>query len=150
MSARYRRCRQRRRGFTLIEVLLVLVILVILGSMVVFQVGRSQKKALVNQAKAQIGAFELPLGQYHLDVLDYPSPSAGLEALRSQPADLANPAKWNGPYLNKQVPLDPWGRPYQYMAPGKMNLDGFDIWSFGPDGVDGTEDDIGNWDQQNY
>jgi general secretion pathway protein G len=68
--------------------------------------------------------------------------------LRAAPSDLANPAKWDGPYLDKTVPADPWGKPYQYASPGTHNADGYDVWSNGPDGVSGTDDDIGNWDQQ--
>ncbi|MEX2120973.1 MAG: type II secretion system major pseudopilin GspG [Pirellulales bacterium] len=140
--------RRRRQGFTLIEVLLVLVILVILGSFAVFQVGAAQRKALNNAAKSQIGTFQTPLDMYQLDVGQYPSTSAGLDALLYPPSELQNPNKW-GPeaYINK-IPQDPWQRPYQYSYPGKMNTESYDIWSFGPDGQDGTEDDIGNWDDQ--
>ena len=58
-----------------------------------------------------------------------------------------NPSKWEGPYLDSDLPLDPWDNPYQYVSPGIHNPDGFDIWSYGPDGINGTEDDIGNWGQ---
>ena len=139
--------RRRRAGFTLIEVLLVLVILVILGSLVGIQIRSAQKKGLVNAAKAQVGMFHTPLESYLIDVGQYPSSSAGLEALRTAPAEAQGQGtmKWNGPYLEKAVPPDPWGRPYQYTAPGRHNADSFDVWSLGPDGADGTEDDIGNW-----
>ena len=139
----YRRPR-RREAFTLIEVLLVLVILVILGSLVGIQIRSAQKKAFVNAAKTQVNNFEQPLGMYQLDMGNYPSSSAGLEALRSAPGD-AQESKWAGPYLQKAVPLDPWGRQYQYANPGKHNTDGYDAWSLGPDGADGTDDDVGNW-----
>ena len=139
--------RRRRSGFTLIEVLLVLVILVILSSFVGVQISRTQKKALLKAAKAQIGSFETPLKEYQIEVGDFPSSSAGLEALRSAPPEAQGQgtSKWNGPYLDKAVPLDPWGRPYQYAYPGRHNSDSFDVWSNGPDGADGTDDDIGNW-----
>ena len=137
--------RRRRSGFTLMEVLLVLAILVILGSLVAMSfsgvIGDSDRKA----AKAQVALFEHPLELYFLAVKQYPSTGAGLEALRNPPGDLVNPAKWTGPYLDKPLPLDPWERPYQYAYPGKYNPSKFDVWSLGPDGVDGTEDDIGNW-----
>lgn len=138
--------RRRRSGFTLIEVLLVLVILVILGSLVGIQVRSAQKKGLVNAAKSQIGLFKSPLDTYLLDVGDYPSTSAGLEALHSAPPEAQGQGtmKWGGPYMDK-IPADPWGRPYQYTAPGRHNPETFDVWSFGPDGSDGTDDDIGNW-----
>jgi general secretion pathway protein G len=142
------RRRRQRRAFTLIEVLLVLVILVILSSFAVLQIRNVRGKALINAAQAQVGAFNSPLEIYYLDVGQYPTSASGLEALRRLPADLENPAKWGPlPYMQK-IPLDPWDRPYQYMYPGKINTDSYDIWSFGPDGVDGTEDDIGNWEQQ--
>lgn len=139
---------RRRGGFTLIEVLLVLVILVILGSLVGIQYRSFQKKALLKAAQAQIGMFKQALEFYQLDMGNYPSTSAGLEALRTVPADLENTAKWGpDPYLAETVPLDPWDHQYQYLIPGKVNLDSYDIWSLGPDGQDGTEDDIGNWKQ---
>ena len=135
------RCRE---AFTLIEVLLVLVILVILGSLVGIQIRSAQKKGLVNSAKAQVGMFKTPLDMYQLDLGSYPSSSSGLEALRSAPGDVQD-SKWAGPYLEKAVPADPWGRQYQYSNPGKHNTDGYDVWSLGPDGADGTDDDVGNW-----
>jgi len=61
---------------------------------------------------------------------------------------LPNPSKWDGPYLDRDVPKDPWGNPYQYGSPGPYNPDSFDVWSLGPDGVNGTQDDIGNWSQE--
>ncbi|MEX0711794.1 MAG: type II secretion system major pseudopilin GspG [Pirellulales bacterium] len=140
--------RRRRQGFTLIEVLLVLVILVILGSFAVLQVRGAGRKARVNAAKAQIGAFKSALDMYEFDVGQYPSTSAGLDALLYAPAELENSAKWGPePYIEKNPP-DPWDREYQYVYPGKVNTQSCDIWSFGPDGQDGTEDDIGNWEDQ--
>ncbi len=141
-------CRRRRGGFTLVEVLLVLVILVILVSLVVGTYTKAQKKARVNSARTQIGLFEQPIEMFYLDVNFYPSTQQGLDALNQQPGDLANPARWDGPYLKKRVPLDPWDMPYQYECPGKFNVNSFDIWSFGPDTSDGTDDDIGNWEME--
>ena len=139
------RSRRRRGGFTLMVVLLVLAILVILGSLVAMSftnvIGDSDRKA----ARSQIGLFETPLRMYFLHLKQFPSTGSGLEALRTPPTDVPNPAKWQGPYLERPVPLDPWGRPYQYSYPGRYNADSYDIWSLGPDGADGTEDDIGNW-----
>jgi general secretion pathway protein G len=112
------------------------------------QVRGAHKKALVNAAKAQVSSFDTPLEMYQLDLGQYPTTEGGLEALRIAPTDLENPGKWGpDPYLTKNVPPDPWGRLYQYLSPGKVNTDTFDIWSLGPDGVDGSEDDIGNWDR---
>ena len=136
---------RRREAFTLIEVLLVLVILVILGSLAGVSIRSAQKKGLVNAAKAQVRGFKTPMDMYQLDVGSYPSSSTGLEALRSAPGDVQD-SKWQGPYLESAVPVDPWGRAYQYANPGKHNADGYDVWSLGPDGADGTDDDVGNWD----
>jgi general secretion pathway protein G len=129
------------------EVLLVLASLVILGSMVAMSfsnvLGDSDRKA----AQAQIGLLQPALKMYFLHMKQYPSTGAGLEALRTAPGELANPAKWQGPYLESPIPLDPWDRPYMYASPGAHNPDSFDVWSLGPDGADGTADDIGNWQQ---
>jgi len=97
-------------------------------------------------AKTQILALMTPLQAYRLDVGDYPTTAQGLPALRVPPKELREPAKWSGPYLPQEVPLDPWKRPYHYQWPSKHSQEVPDIWSSGPDGVDGTEDDIVNWD----
>lgn len=143
------RSRRRRGGFTLVEVLLVLVILVILVSLVVGGYTAAQKKANLNAAKTQIGLFETPLDMYYMDTNAYPTSEQGLEALLEPPADLRNPKKWGpDPYLKKRVPLDPWGDPYQYECPGRHNPNSYDIWSLGPDGAEGTVDDVGNWEEE--
>jgi general secretion pathway protein G len=82
------------------------------------------------------------LAAYRLDIGDYPT---SLEELRMQPADAAAAERWAGPYLDREVPLDPWRRPYHYRYPGQHDPDMPDIWSAGPDGVDGTQDDIASW-----
>lgn len=122
---------RRRRGFTLMEVLLVLVILVILGGMAGTFIRGAQKKARVDAAQAQLGAFENAIKMYELQVLSYPSTSEGLNALRTPPNGL-------DPFLDRDVPFDPWGNPYQYESEGE----GYRIWSMGPDGMDGSADDI--------
>jgi len=138
--------RRRREGFTLIEVLLVLTILVIIASLAVMAYGPIQKNAYIKAATTQIKAFKTPLQAYRLDIGDYPSTSQGLEALLAAPSDLPNPDKWFGPYLDSQVvPKDPWDNVYQYEYPSKNQELWPDIWSFGPDGQDGTDDDVGNW-----
>jgi general secretion pathway protein G len=137
-----RRIRDRRRGgFTLMEVLLVLAILVILGSMVGFFIAGMQKGAYEDLARSQISTFESLLDAYRLHVGSYPTSSQGLQALWQPPADLKNPAKWRGPYATKEIPADPWGNPYQYEL---MNADQYHIWSWGPDGVNGSDDDVSN------
>jgi general secretion pathway protein G len=139
--------RRARGAFTLMEVLLVLVILVVLGSLAVGMFTNTKRQADINAAKSQIELFATPLDLYFFAMNEYPSTAAGLEALRRPPADARQPEKWAGPYLDREIPLDPWGNPYQYAYPGTYNPDKYDIWSFGPDGQNGTADDIGNWQQ---
>ena len=119
-------------GFTLLELLVVVVIIGLLAGFVApryfSQVGKSE----VNVARAQIDALEKALDQYRLDIGRYPSAELGLKALIERPA--AEP-KWNGPYLRKGVPLDPWGKPYLYRIPGEKTE--FDIVSYGKDGQPG-------------
>lgn len=133
-----RRQARRRGGFTLVEVLLVLAILVILGAMVGVGVVQVQRNANRNAAKAQIGMLDESVNMYRIDVGIFPN---DLIDLLEPPQDLRNPDKWSGPYLAKdQIPLDPWQNDYQYVNEG----DDFRIWSLGPDGADGGNDDIDN------
>ena len=133
----------RKCGFTLMEVLLVLIILVVLFALAVPTYTGMRRKGLMDAAKANIGALETAIDNYEFSVEYYPS---SLDALLNPPNDLPDPSKWAGPYLKKAEGLiDPWGRPYYYMCPGKMNPNSYDLWSVGPDGIDGTNDDIGNW-----
>ena len=135
------RRRRRRPGFTLMEVLLVLAILVIIGSMVGFFVAGMQKSAYEDLARSQIGMFEGQLDAYRLHVGTYPTTTQGLQALRTIPSDLQNPNRWRGPYSAKDIPADPWGNPYQYEL---IAAEQFRIWSWGADGMSGTQDDIAN------
>ena len=143
-----RASRARRRGFTLMEVLLVLAILVILGSFVVMTFTGVLSDSDIKAAQSQIGLFEPALSLYRLNMKEYPSTTQGLEALRDQPSDARHAKRWNGPYVEKELAPDPWGNPYQYQYPGKHNPSSFDLWSLGPDSQEGTEDDIGNWRQE--
>ncbi len=129
------RRRNRKQGFTLIEVLLVLAILVILGGMVGIYFQRIQGNAYSDAALSQMRMFETNLKLYRLDTGVYPTTEQGLDALQTQPSGLA---KWRGPYLESAVPADPWGQPYQY----KLDGDSYLIWSFGADRQDGSEDDV--------
>jgi general secretion pathway protein G len=134
---------RRSRGFTLIELLIVMIILGLLAALVAprmfGKVGSSKQKA----AKAQISLFETALDTYRLDVGKFPTSEQGLEALRKKPSDVDN---WDGPYLPKEIPKDPWGNPYEYRYPGEHG--DYDILSYGADGQPGGDDedaDVVNW-----
>ncbi|WP_197443013.1 type II secretion system major pseudopilin GspG [Lignipirellula cremea] len=134
----------RRGGFTLLEVLLVMAILVILGSTATYFFVGVKRNADSDAARLQINMFESMLDNYNLHVSAYPSTNAGLEALRTRPSDLKDPNRWKGPYINKEIPLDPWGNPYEYEMRGEMpdGSPAFLITSYGPDGIEGGPDDI--------
>jgi general secretion pathway protein G len=129
---------RRNKGFTLLEVLLVLAILVILASTVTFYFANTQRKANTRAARIQIHAISQLLEEYHIDVGSYPQSSDGLQALMEAPASLADSTKWGGPYSKKQIPQDPWNREYVYESDGLS----FTITSYGADGQEGTEDDV--------
>lgn len=124
-------------GFTLLELLVVIVIIGLLASYVgpryFAQLGKSERGA----AKAQIEGFGRALDAYRLDIGHYPDSSLGLNALVTRPA---SESKWNGPYLQKAVPLDPWGKPYIYRKPSTSGQD-FDLLSYGQDGRQGGDGD---------
>jgi general secretion pathway protein G len=140
------RTRRPRQGFTLVEMLVVLAILVLLVSMVVPRIIGSQKKADINAAKTQIGMLKGALENYNFACKGYPSTEQGLAALISKPADLPESAAWDGPYVTGDIPKDPWGNEYQYEYPPTHGRgDTPDIWSYGPDREDNTDDDIKSW-----
>jgi len=131
------------RGFTLIELLIVMILLGLLAALVapkMFQkVGSSKQKA----AKAQIAMFGTALDAFRLDVGRYPTREEGLEALRRIPGLQG----WDGPYLPKEIPMDPWNRPYLYGSPGERG--DYDLVSLGADGQgggDGENADVNSWD----
>lgn len=135
--------RARRRGFTLLELMVVMVIIGMLAAYVApryfAQVGKSETKL----ARAQIDALEKALDQYRADVGRYPSSEQGLTALMTRPG---NEARWAGPYLKRELPADPWGRPYLYKQPGEHGE--VDISSLGSDGRPGGSGDaadVHNW-----
>jgi general secretion pathway protein G len=129
--------RARAGGFTLLELLVVIVIIGLLAAYVGPKYFSQLGKSEVTIARAQIEAFEKSLDTYRLDVGRYPSAEEGLAALMTAPASAGT--KWNGPYLKKGVPPDPWGHPYQYRSPGSRGE--YEIVSLGKDGQPGGTGD---------
>ena len=136
-----------RQAFTLVELLIVMGILVMLAAIVGPNVLRSGKKANIKMATTQIAGFKEVLQMYYMDMKTFPLTEQGLKALYERPDDLDENNNWGGPYEeNEREPLDPFGEKYQYEYPPTHSKRDFpDIWSFGPDGQDGTADDICNW-----
>jgi general secretion pathway protein G len=132
-----------RRGFSLIELLLVLVILAVLTTIVGTKFAGRGEQAKVTAAGTEIGNFEKALTVFEQDCGRYPTENEGLRALVQQPSDADG---WKGPYLTRNaVPKDPWENEYIYINPGKINTTSYDVYSCGPNGEDGDDDDIGNW-----
>jgi len=131
--------RRSRGGFTLMEVLLVLVILVLLGGTAGLFFINIQKNAFQDTARTQIAQFKQALDLYRMDVGVYPTEQQGLSVLNAVPSDLSNPVKWRGPYLKTTPPNDPWDMPYKYML---LDANTVQITSFGPDRQEGTQDDV--------
>ena len=131
----------RRRAFTLVEMLLVLVILGVLAAIVYPKVAGRGEQARQTAAQSQIAAFKTALDAFEVDNGYYPKGRNGLLDLIQKPRDAVN---WRGPYL-ESIPKDPWQNEYIYSNPGKHNPNSYDILSVGPDGREGTEDDVGNW-----
>ena len=126
-----------RRGFTLLEVLVVLMVIALLAALVGPQIVGRVSEARATAARTQMELFSLALDNYRLDNGGYPTTEQGLAALRERPRRGPAPLRWQGPYLRKEVPLDPWGRPYLYKSPGERNPGGFDLVTLGRDGTSG-------------
>jgi general secretion pathway protein G len=142
-----RRSASRRTGFTLIEILVVIVVIAILATLVAPNIFQHVGAAKSATAKSQVEMLGAALDAYRLDNGTYPSTQQGLNALWEKPT-IDPPANWRAPYLRKAVPLDPWGRPYDYQFPGQQNLQGYDLISYGADGKPGGEGedaDIASW-----
>jgi general secretion pathway protein G len=143
--------KKRRRGyegFTLIEMIVVMIILAVIAGLVGPRLFKNVSKAKQNATKAQIELLGIALDQYRLDNDMYPTTEQGLDALMRQPVSSPIPEFWDGPYLKKEVPLDPWGRDYYYESPGTYDTKGYDIFSLGRDGLEGGDDedeDIVSW-----
>ena len=142
----FRRRAPRIRGFTLIEIMVVLAIIGMIVGIAVTSIGNSLERAQKDVARTFVDStLKGPLMGYSLDMGGFPSTAEGLQALCTAPQNAAG--RWRGPYVTDgKMPLDPWKQPYQYAYPGKHNPKGYDLWSKGPDKEDGTEDDVGNWE----
>lgn len=136
---------ERRRAFTLLEIMVVVVILGILAVTIVPQFIGTTQDAKISAAKANIAELESALERIAVHLDRYPTTDEGLRLLVESPPGAEQ--KWRGPYV-KQLRMDPWGNPYQYRAPGSRHPTSFDLWSRGADGADGGEGpnaDLGNW-----
>jgi general secretion pathway protein G len=140
-----RRCR-RAAGFTLMELLLVVLIISVLAAIVAPNILSKGKEARIAATKQQIVNLEGALKLYYLDNDVYPTTDQGLASLVAQPTGEPMPSNWKGPYLEHGVPNDPWKNPYIFTSPGVQNPDSFDILSYGPDGKEGGGDDIANYE----
>ena len=143
---------QKQRGFTLIEIMVVVVIIGILIGLVAPNVLGRVDKARITAAKTDIATLEQSLEMYRLDNHAYPSTDQGLEALITKPSGQPDPKNWNpeGYLKKKQLPKDPWGNAYQYVNPGQEGRP-YDLYSFGADGREGGENydtDVGNWSKE--
>ena len=130
---------RRRSGFTLLELVVVIIVLGLLAGIVAPQIIGRLSEAKSTTARTQIELLSVALDGYRLDNGSYPTTDQGLAALRERPTRSPVPTNWRGPYLRKAVPLDPWGREYRYRAPGERNRSAFDLESLGRDGKVGGE-----------
>jgi general secretion pathway protein G len=131
------------RGFTLMEMLIVLSIIALLMGMVIFQIADFGAGAKVTKAQADLLGFKEMLAAYQLDNGSLPTTDQGIKVLWAKPTIEPVPPRWRA--LLEQETLDPWGHSYQYRNPGKRNPDKYDVFSMGEDGLPDTDDDIGNW-----
>ncbi len=136
--------KKQRNGFTLIELMLVVVILAVLSALIVPKFTGQSKKAKVVAAKSDITTLELAIDTFEIHMGRYPTNSEGIRALIEEPS---NAEDWDGPYLKRGIPKDPWGNEYVYKQPGQYNEYGYDLNSMGPDLMQGTDDDICNWSE---
>ena len=134
----------RQRGFTLIEIMVVVIIIGLLSTLVVPALFKNQAKAFQTKARSDISQMGGQLDLYKLDIFTYPTTSEGLAAL------VTNPGKSNWTGYAKKIQKDPWGNDYLYASPGTHNTSDYDLWTLGADGVaggEGANKDIGNWEE---
>jgi general secretion pathway protein G len=146
MHASISRRRKAERGFTLVELMVVIVILGLLATVVMINVLPSQDRAMRGKARTDVSVLEQALESYRLEMLTYPTTEQGLDALVKAPAGLDHPERYREGGYVRRLPQDPWGNPYQYASPGEHGR--IDVYSFGADGQKGGEGDdadIGNW-----
>ncbi|MCR4553625.1 MAG: type II secretion system major pseudopilin GspG [Succinivibrionaceae bacterium] len=136
---------KKQSGFTLLEIMVVVVIMGMLASIVSFNVMGSKADAEIRKSKIDIKNIQQSLDLYKLDNSRYPTTEQGLKALVKKPVAAPVPKNWKKGGYVQELPDDPWGNKYQYANPGVHNPDSYDIYSYGPDQEDGTDDDIGNW-----
>ena len=147
MKRTHRRAASRRAAFTLLEVLMVVVIIGILAAIVVPNLFGTLEGAKIDKTKAEVkNGFNGALDLYRLHMGRYPTSDEGLAALLEKPDDDEQAEKWRGPYVKDGTTFkDAWGNSYVYEAPGQVNESSYDLSSPGPDGREGTDDDITNW-----
>jgi len=134
---------RRDQGFTLVELMLVIIIIGVLVAMVAPRLTGRSRQAREAAAGADINAhLSSAIDLFELDNGRFPTSGEGLAALRTAPSGVT---RWKGPYLKRSIPKDPWGRPYIYRSPGQHNKEDYDLFSYGPDGVEGNKDDVTNW-----